>query len=335
MNFDFTDEQQFIRDTARELLASRSPLSEEADGAALWRELAELGWPGIAVAEEHGGQGLGLVELALLAEQLGYACAPTPFLGVTLAALAIEHAGSDEQRAQWLPGLASGETLAALSLADAPALVPDAAPDRLLVLASRSDGAAVHASGAVDAVEAIDPRRAHGRVAADLDGGEALPGDLAPALDRAAVVVAAELVGLCRRALETTLAYVKDRRQFGVPVGSFQAVHHVCAQMLRDTEGASATTYYAAWTADAEPERLPLAAAMAKAAASEAGRSVTAAAIQMHGGIGFTWEADLHWLFKRAQVDAVHLGGAGHHRARIAQLAAAGLRTAAAARHPS
>jgi len=331
MDFDFTDEQQFIRDTARELLASRSPLTEEAAGAALWDELRELGWPGIAVAEEHGGQGLGLVELALLAEQLGYACAPTPFLGATLAALAISEAGSDAQRARWLPGLASGEMLGALALADVPALVPDAAPDRLLVLASRERGEAVlHPSGAVEAVEAIDPRRAHGKVAVEV-GGEALPGDVAPALDRAAVVVAAELVGLCRRALETTVAYVKDRRQFGVPVGSFQAVQHVAAQMLRDTEGASAATYYAAWTADAAPERLPAAAAMAKAAASDAGRAVTAAAIQLHGGIGFTWEAELHWLFKRAQLDAVHLGGAGHHRARIAQLAAAECLAAVAA----
>lgn len=332
MNFDFTDEQRFIRDTARELLASRSPLSEEADGLALWDELRDLGWPGIAVAEELGGQGLGLVELALLAEQLGYACAPTPFLGTTLAALAIERAGSDEQRARWLPGLASGETLGALALADVPALVPDAAPDRLLVLASRETGEVVlHASGAIEAVEAIDPRRAHGRVVAATGAGEPLLGDPSPALDCAAVVVAAELVGLCRRALETTLAYVKDRRQFGVPVGSFQAVQHVAAQMLRDVEGASAATYYAAWTAGAEPERLPAAAAMAKAAASDAGRSVTAAAIQLHGGIGFTWEAELHWLFKRAQLDAVHLGGAGHHRTRITQLAAAECLAAVAA----
>ena len=327
MNFDFTDEQGFIRDTARDLLASRGPEDE-----GVWKELSELGWPGIAIAEEHGGQGLGLVELALLAEQLGYACASTPFLGSTLAALAIEHAGSDEQRAQWLPGLASGEALGALALADAPALVPDAAPDRLLVLASRAeDSAVVHASGAVEAVEAIDPRRRHGRVVAEIEGGEALAGDAGPALDRAAVVVAAELVGLCRRALEVTIAYVKDRRQFGVPVGSFQAVQHVAAQMLRDTEGASAATYYAAWTAEAEPERLPIAAAMAKASASDAGRTVTAAAIQLHGGIGFTWEAELHWLFKRAQLDAVHLGGAGHHRARVTQLAASELLRAVAA----
>jgi alkylation response protein AidB-like acyl-CoA dehydrogenase len=119
-----------------------------------------------------------------------------------------------------------------------------------------------------------------------------------------------------------TVAYVKERRQFGTPVGAYQAVSHRCAQMLLDTESARAAVSFAAWAADADPERLPEAAAMAKAAASEAGRGVTAAAIQLHGGIGFTWEADVHWLFKRAQLDAALLGGAKAHRARLAKIAA-------------
>ena len=107
-----------------------------------------------------------------------------------------------------------------------------------------------------------------------------------------------------------TLAYVKDRKQFGVPVGSFQAVAHRCAQMLLSTECARSTAYFAAWAADADPERLPEAAALAGAAAADGGREVTASAIQAHGGIGFTWEADVHWLYKRAQLDTVLLGGA-------------------------
>jgi alkylation response protein AidB-like acyl-CoA dehydrogenase len=119
-----------------------------------------------------------------------------------------------------------------------------------------------------------------------------------------------------------TIAYVKDRRQFGVPVGGFQAVQHTAAQMLRDTEAARSLAYYGAWAAGAAPESLPMAAAMAGAHASEAGRSVTGSAIQLHGGIGFTWEADVHWLYKRAQLDAHLLGGAGRHRARVARLAA-------------
>ena len=173
----------------------------------------------------------------------------------------------------------------------------------------------------------IDPTRPAARVPAD--AGEPLPGDVAAATDRALVAVAAELVGVCDRALEMTVAYVKERKQFGTPVGAYQAVSHRCAQMLLDTEGARAAVSFAAWAADADPERLPEAAAMAKAAASDAGREVTAAAIQLHGGIGFTWEADVHWLFKRAQLDAALLGGASTHRARLARIAAA--RAAAAA----
>jgi alkylation response protein AidB-like acyl-CoA dehydrogenase len=119
-----------------------------------------------------------------------------------------------------------------------------------------------------------------------------------------------------------TLAYVKERKQFGVPVGAYQAVSHRCAQMLLDTEKARSTTAFAAWSADADPDGLAEAAAMAKAAASDAGREVTASAIQAHGGIGFTWEADVHWLFKRAQIDAVLLGGAGRHRAHLAAILA-------------
>jgi alkylation response protein AidB-like acyl-CoA dehydrogenase len=117
-----------------------------------------------------------------------------------------------------------------------------------------------------------------------------------------------------------TVAYVKERRQFGVPVGAYQAVSHRCAQMLLETEQARSLSAYAAWTADADPVRLAEAAAMAKAAASDAGRDVTASAIQAHGGIGFTWEADVHWLYKRAQLDAALLGGAKHHRARLAAM---------------
>jgi alkylation response protein AidB-like acyl-CoA dehydrogenase len=149
----------------------------------------------------------------------------------------------------------------------------------------------------------------------------ALVGVVGAALERALFAVSAELVGVCHRALVMTVEYVKERKQFGVAVGTFQAVHHGAAQMLIDTEGGRSATYYAAWTADAEPDRLPMGAAMAKAWTSEAGRSVTGAAIQLHGGIGVTWEADVHWLYKRAQLDSALLGSGGAHRARIAALA--------------
>jgi alkylation response protein AidB-like acyl-CoA dehydrogenase len=141
-------------------------------------------------------------------------------------------------------------------------------------------------------------------------------------LDRALIAVSAELLGLSQRALDMTVAYVKERKQFGVPVGSFQAVQHRAAQMLLDAEGGRGAVYYAAWAAGGAAERLEEAAAMAKAWTSQAATATTAAAIQLHGGIGFTWEADVHWLFKRAQLDSAYLGGPGIHHARLARLAA-------------
>ena len=322
MNFDFNDDQRDIKRTAHDMLAARATNERVREAAearryddALWNELRELGWPGIAIAEEHGGQGLGMVELGILLEELGYVVAPSPLLGTVGAALVIEQAGSDAQRSAWLPRLASGEATGAVG---APDLVADG--DSADVIVVVEDGAArlLERSGAdVEALETIDPTRGYARVRGD---GEALSGDATAGIDRAAVAVAAELVGVCQRALDMTLAYVKDRKQFDTPVGAFQAVSHRCAEMLLHTESARSATYFAAWAAGAEPERLPEGAALAKAAASEAGREVTASAIQAHGGIGFTWEADVHWLYKRAQLDAQLLGGARTHRARLAQL---------------
>jgi alkylation response protein AidB-like acyl-CoA dehydrogenase len=326
MNFDFTEDQYEIQRIARDLLAARATPEQVRKAAeakayddGLWRELVELGWPGIAVAEEHGGQGLGSVELAILCEELGYTVAPSPFLSTVTAAAVIQTAGSDEQKARWLPGLASGEITGALGSADG--LVPDAEAAAVIVLLE-DDGARVLARDEVEvtAVESIDPTRRTARVSAPADAGEALPGDVTAGVDRATIAVAADLVGVSRRALDMTLEYVKERHQFGVPVGAFQAVSHKCAQMLRDTEGSRAATYYAAWAADADESQLAEAASLAKAAASEGARDVTASAIQAHGGIGFTWEADLHWLYKRAQVGSVLLGGSSTHRARLTRL---------------
>ena len=128
---------------------------------------------------------------------------------------------------------------------------------------------------------------------------------------------------MSQRALDMTLEFVKERKQFGVPVGSFQAVSHKAAEMLRNVESTRSTAYFAAWAADADPERLPEAAALAGASAADNGREATASAIQAHGGIGFTWEADVHWLYKRALVDTALLGGARRHRAALARIAAA------------
>jgi alkylation response protein AidB-like acyl-CoA dehydrogenase len=334
MNFDLNEDQQEIKRTARDLLTSRSTFEKVRKAAeskayddALWKELVELGWPGIAIAEEHGGQGLGTVELAILCEELGYAVAPSPFLSTVTAAAVIQAGGSDEQRSRWLPALASGEATGALGAADG--LVPDADAAAVIVLLGE-DGVPrllAREDADVTAVESIDPTRRTARVAGE---GEALADAAAEGVDRATVAVAAELVGVSQRALEMTLAYVKERKQFDTPVGAYQAVSHKCAQMLKDTEGARSATYFAAWAADADTERLAEASSLAKAAASDGSRDVTANAIQAHGGIGFTWEADVHWLYKRAQVGAVLLGGSGVHRARLARIVAARLQPAAA-----
>ena len=321
MDFDLSPDQREIKDVARELLAARSPWPKVREAAeagrddeALWSELVELGWPGIAVAEEHGGQGLGAVELAVLLEELGHACAATPYLSTATAAAVIQATGSEEQRGRWLPGLASGELTAGLGTRSLAAGAEGAAVAVLL----EGDDAVLVEAPRTEPFTAVDPTRRF----ATVTGGEAAP--LGPgAADRVRAAIAAEVVGVCQRALDMTVEYVKERKQFGVPVGAFQAVAHRCAQMLLDTESARSTAYFAAWAADAAPDRLAEAAAMAAAAAAGGGREVTAAAIQAHGGIGFTWEADVHWLFKRAQLDAALLGGATRHRTALARIAAA------------
>jgi len=342
MDFGFSEDQREIQRTARELLSERAKperVREHAEAgrmdAALWRELCELGWPGIAVSEEHGGQGLGRIELSILCEELGRALAPVPFLASVLAATVIEQAGSRQQRERWLPGLASGETIGALGVAvDGTAELVIGAADAQVIVLSEEDGAGRVLDAAqveVTPLAAIDPTRSAACVSDPRDTGEPLLGEVSPGIDRALVAVSSELVGVCERALETTVAYVKERKQFGVPVGAFQAVSHRCAQMLLDTERARSTAALAAWSADSEPERLAEAAAMAKASASDAAREVTASAIQAHGGIGFTWEADVHWLYKRAQLDAALLGGARQHRARLAAILADRVAASAAA----
>jgi alkylation response protein AidB-like acyl-CoA dehydrogenase len=325
MDFDLTQDQREIKSVAHELLGARSPIAkvrQAADAgrydAVLWHEIVELGWPGIAVAEEYGGQGLGAVELAVLLEELGYACASTPLLSTAVAAAAIQAGGSDEQRARWLPGLVAGEITAGVGTAE---LIVDGHGSDVVVLLD-GDAARVLASPEPELVLTIDPTRRYARLpvaSSAQDGGEPLADGAA---GRVRSAVAAEVVGVCQRALDMTLEYVKDRKQFGVPVGSFQAVAHRCAQMLLHTESARSTAYFAAWAADADPTRLAEGAALASAAAATAGREVAGSAIQAHGGIGFTWEADVHWLYKRAEVDRALLGGAGRHLATLARIAA-------------
>ena len=331
MDFGFNDEQQAIKATAREMLAKRSPFEKVRAAAearayddALWAEIRGLGWPGIAIPEEHGGQGLGTVELAILCEELGYACAPAPFLSNASAGLFLDHAGSDEQRQRWLPGIASGEERGAAAFEPrSNELVPDAAGAAVLVLNDGDRAVLVEAGDAeIEPVDLVDATRHYARVMDS--GGDPLPGDVEAAADRSLVAIAAELTGIAQRAMEMAIEYAKERQQFDRPIGAYQAVSHRCAQMLYDVEEARSLTYYAAWCADDEPESLPLAGSMAKARASDAAWRVTNDALQVLGGIGFTWEHDLHFLLKRAKVDGELLGDPRMHRERVAVLAGMG-----------
>jgi alkylation response protein AidB-like acyl-CoA dehydrogenase len=363
MYFDLTDEQQAIRSTAREFLAARykseriRELAESERGfeRSDWEEMAELGWPGLALPEEWGGQGLGIVDLAVLFEEMGYALAPSPLVSTTVASLALATNGTDEQRERWLPRLASGEARGTVALFDAgtPAtigsfemearpdgdglllagekvLVMDAAGADFLLVATAegrrhlvegdAEGVSVEPESSIDPTRRLYAVRLDGvRVGADatLNGGQE---DYLPVLWRACVAIAAESTGVAQRAMEMAVEYAKDRQQFGRPIGAYQAVSHRCAQMLLETENSRSAVYGAAWAADAEPESLPLAASMAKAYASDAGWRVPDASIQVHGGIGFTWEHDLHFFLKRGKANAATFGDARWHRDRVADL---------------
>ncbi|HET6999587.1 MAG TPA: acyl-CoA dehydrogenase family protein [Solirubrobacterales bacterium] len=361
MYFDLTDEQQAIKSTAHDFLASRFKsdrmreiaASDDGFDAAGWGEMAELGWAGLAVPEEWGGQGLGIVELAVLFEEMGYALAPSPLFSNTLAGLALSLCGSDDQRERFLRPLATGELRGTPALWDAgsPAtigeftmearpdsdgavldgektLVPDAASAHFFLVSSSDHRRHLVERGADGVTVApetgIDPTRRFSSVRFDgvrVPAADTLPAegaDYYPVFHRICVALAAESTGIAQRTLEMAVEYAKDRQQFGRPIGAYQAVSHRCAQMLLETENARSAVYGAAWAADAEPESLPLAASMAKAYAGDAGWRVPDASIQVHGGIGFTWEHDLHFFLKRGRSNAAIFGDSKWHRERVA-----------------
>ncbi len=361
MYFDLTDEQQAIKSTAHDFLAARyksERIRELADGEhgfeqADWEEMADLGWQGLALPEEWGGQGLGIVELAVLFEEMGYALAPSPLFSNTIAGLALAHGGSDDQRERFLRPLATGQLRGTPALWDAgsPAtigeftmearadgdgvvldgekvLVIDAAAADFLLVATAdghrhlverdAPGVTIAPATSIDPTRRLYSVRFEGvRVAPE----NSLPGgadEYFPVFHRVCVALAAESTGIAQRTMEMAVEYAKDRQQFGRPIGSYQAVSHRCAQMLLETENARSAVYGAAWAADAEPESLPTAASMAKSYASDAGWRVPDASLQVHGGIGFTWEHDLHFFLKRGKANAAMFGDAKWHRERVA-----------------
>ena len=325
MDFDLSPEQSAIQGGTRAFLSVRSDLRAVRGHAEngtydpdLWTAIVAQGWTGIAVPEEEGGAGLGHVEMALVAEEFGYACVPSPFFSNTAAILMLA-AGSAEQRRRWLPGLLAGTGLGAVGVVtrDGSALVPDAADAAVLVLVDGERAKlVVRAEAEVEPVGAIDITRPYFRVRAD--AGEDLSGDVAGALDTVEVLLSAEITGVAARAMDMAVEYAKQRTQFDRPIGAYQAVSHRCADMLLAVESARSATYFAAWTADADPVALAQAAAVAKATAAETGWRVTSSALQVHGGIGFTWEHDLQFFLKRAAADARLFGSVAAHRDRVA-----------------
>jgi alkylation response protein AidB-like acyl-CoA dehydrogenase len=361
MYFDLTDEQQAIKSTAHDFLAARYKserirgLAESEHGfeQADWDEMAELGWTGLALPEEWGGQGLGIVELAVLFEEMGYALAPSPLFSNTVAGLALALCGSDDQRDRFLRPLAEGKLRGTPALWDSgsPAtvggfemegradgdgfvldgekvLVMDAAAADFLMVATAdgrrhlverdAGGVTVTPSTSIDLTRRLYAVRFDGVKVAAEDTLPAEGPDYFPVFFRLCVALAAESTGIAQRTMEMAVEYAKDRQQFGRPIGSYQAVSHRCAQMLLETENSRSAVYGAAWAADAEPESLPLAASMAKAYASDAGWRVPDASIQVHGGIGFTWEHDLHFFLKRGKANAAMFGDSKWHRDRVA-----------------
>ncbi|MGE0297798.1 acyl-CoA dehydrogenase family protein [Pseudonocardia sp.] len=330
MFFALTEEQQEFGAAVAGYLADRFDLEavrgvvEDADGdghpAALWKAAAEQGWLAVTVPEEHDGLELGLVEAHVIARALGAGVAPGPWRGTVLAAEAIRLAGSPEQRATWLPRLAAGDAVGAVALrgeagGTLPVVEYGAVAD--VVVARSGDGWTLVTGASAAPVGSYD-----GTVRlATLDGGtvEALTGSTD--LDaRVAVLVAADLAGVAREALTRTVAYDRDRRQFGVPVGSFQAIKHALADLHVAVTMAEHAALYAAHAVDVSLEGADLAVAVAKAKCSDAAVAATGAMIQYHGGIGYTWEHEAHFFYKRAKRLAGIAGTADAHRARIAEL---------------
>ncbi|HEX5366231.1 MAG TPA: acyl-CoA dehydrogenase family protein [Acidimicrobiales bacterium] len=348
MDFGLSDDQEALGGAARALLDRHAApdrvrahlASGDAYDAGLWSVMAEQGWLGVTLPEKQGGVGLGWVEAAVLAGETGRRVAPVPFVPTLLALATI--ADGDESAHHWIEPLAEGRAIGAVAWSSRPgAFRAEQAASGDWLLTGRSDpvDAASMADVVVvvleEAVFAVDLGRV-GRPGAqpamdetrrlswlELAGAPALRiggADLARSVaDRGALASAAEMLGGAQMVLEMAVGYAKERVQFGQPIGSFQAVKHRCADMLVDVEGMRSAVWFAACCLDGEGDDDPsLAASTAKIWCNDASERVMASGLQVHGGIGFTWEHDLHLYLKRAQLDRQSFGDADHHRTRLA-----------------
>jgi alkylation response protein AidB-like acyl-CoA dehydrogenase len=285
--------------------------------AGLWGAMVEQGWLGVELAEGDGGLGLGAVEVAVLCEELGRHAAPAPFVPTVLALRTFAEAGERD----WVERLLAGDAIACVAW-DAAAPVPYApSADVALVLAD--DGVyAMELAERPPREPAMDLTRELGWLPFESSRARRIGGvDARRRLfDRGATFTSADLLGGAARALDLAVEYAKDRVQFGKPIGSFQAVKHRCADMLVDVEGMRSTVYWAAWCIGADDPDASVSASTAKVWCTDASKRVMASALQVHGGIGFTWEHDLHFFLKRAQLDQLAFGDATAHRERLATL---------------
>jgi alkylation response protein AidB-like acyl-CoA dehydrogenase len=363
MDFELSDDQLALQEAASALLDGESPTTRVREVMAsdshldgeLWAAMAEQGWLAIEDTGDEG-LGLGLVEIAVLCEELGRHVAPVPFLGTVLARGALADAAGVAQAAlggadvaTWTQRLGTGEAVGALAWSRRPGQVRAAtASDGQWRLTGRADPVVYGPAADVVVVWAADDGAGGGGLFAVAQSAGARPapesamdrtrslawldlvdtpavrlgdGDAADhLLDRAATVLGAEMLGAAQRVLEMTVEYAKDRVQFGRPIGSFQAVKHRCADMLVDVEGMRSSAYYAAWAVGAGDAEARSAASAAKVWCSDAARRVMASGLQVHGGIGFTWEHDLHLFLKRSELDQVSFGDATFHRDRLVSI---------------
>lgn len=356
MNFLLSDNQLALLASIEDLLRDRcDPLrvhkifdvaGDAQFDADLWAWLVELGLPAIFVPEEHGGLGLEMVDLAIVAELLGAYAAPAPWLGHALATVAITLGGSDAQKTAWLPKLASGEILATVAFGEgqgawfpddwrltaadgisgAKMLVPNAAEADLIVVGV-VEGLALVEKGAAYTTQRIDSgdrTRPVDTVTFDGAAAELLPGGLAArdrVIDAAAVLLAADAFGGAERCVTMSVDYARVREQYGQPVAGFQGLRYQLVEMALATEPARGLYWYAAHAWDALPEKAAHAAAQAKAHLTDTYLQVTRDTVEAHGGIGFTWEHDAHIYMKRAMLDWAWLGSPSRHRLRAADLA--------------
>jgi alkylation response protein AidB-like acyl-CoA dehydrogenase len=355
MDFGLSEEQRLLQHTVEQFLAKENDPtqlrarfdSEEAFDARLWRGMAELGLAGLVIPETHGGAGLALLEAALAAEVLGRFAAPGPFLGHTLAALALALGGSTEQQRRWLPRLASGDAVASIAFAEpgggwqpeewhfpvgrtlsgekqhvllaasADVLVVGTAGGGLALVEREAGGVVLQPFPGVDRTRRLDHVRFEGAPCEELPGGA---GVAARVRDAGLVLLAADAFGGASRLVESTVEYARTREQFGVAIGHFQALKHQLANMALEVEPARALFWYAAHAFDQAPEDAPRMAALAKAHLGDRFLGVARDAVEAHGGIGYTWECDVQIWFKRAIFDRTYLGSSAVHRERAARL---------------